>query len=59
MRSKGKATAMATVAVALFAVVAGHFSTSLNAQSAAASPAEAKQACQALKVAGEKCFVAQ
>lgn len=39
MRSKAKATAMAAVAMALFAVVAEHLSTRLSAQSAAASSA--------------------
>ena len=35
------------------------FSGGIRLRAAAASPAEAKQACQALMVAGEKCFVAQ
>ena len=34
------------------------FSGGIRLRAAAASPAEAKQACQALKVAGENCFVA-
>jgi hypothetical protein len=35
------------------------FSGGIRLRAAAASPAEAKQACQALMVAGEKCFIAQ
>ena len=35
------------------------FPGGIRLRAAAASPAEAKQACQALKVAGENCFVAQ
>jgi len=35
------------------------FSGGIRLRAAAASPAEAKQACQALKAAGENCFVAQ
>ena len=35
------------------------FSGGIRLRAAAASPAEARQACQALKVAGENCFVAQ
>ena len=35
------------------------FSGGIRLRAAAASPAEAKQACQALKVAGENCFVAE
>jgi hypothetical protein len=35
------------------------FSSGIRLRAAAASPAEAKQACQALTVAGENCFVAQ
>jgi len=35
------------------------FSGGIRLRAAAGSPAEAKQACQALKVAGENCFVAQ
>ena len=34
------------------------FSGGIRLRAAASSPAEAKQACQALKVAGENCFVA-
>ena len=34
------------------------FSGGIRLRAAAASPADAKQACQALKVAGENCFVA-
>jgi hypothetical protein len=34
------------------------FSGGIRLRAAATSPAEAKQACQALKVAGENCFVA-
>jgi hypothetical protein len=34
------------------------FSGGIRLRAAAASPAEAKQACQALKVAGENCFIA-
>jgi hypothetical protein len=34
------------------------FSGGIRLRASAASPAEAKQACQALKVAGENCFVA-
>ena len=34
------------------------FSGGIRLRAAAGSPAEAKQACQALKVAGENCFVA-
>ncbi|HEX6217705.1 MAG TPA: SPOR domain-containing protein [Sphingomicrobium sp.] len=34
------------------------FSGGIRLRAAAASPAEARQACQALKVAGENCFVA-
>jgi hypothetical protein len=34
------------------------FSGGIRLRAAAPSPAEAKQACQALKVAGENCFVA-
>lgn len=34
------------------------FSGGIRLRAGAASPAEAKQACQALKVAGENCFVA-
>ena len=35
------------------------YSGGIRLRAAASSPAEARQACQALKVAGEKCFVAQ
>jgi cell division septation protein DedD len=35
------------------------FPGGIRLRAAAASPADAKQACQALKVAGENCFVAQ
>jgi hypothetical protein len=35
------------------------FSGGIRLRASAASPAEAKQACQALKAAGENCFVAQ
>ena len=35
------------------------FSGGIRLRAAAPSPAEAKQACQALKAAGENCFVAQ
>ena len=35
------------------------FSGGIRLRAAASSPAEAKQACQTLKVAGENCFVAQ
>jgi len=35
------------------------FSGGIRLRAAAASPAEAKAACQALKAAGENCFVAQ
>jgi len=35
------------------------FSGGIRLRATAASPAEAKQACQALKTAGENCFVAQ
>lgn len=35
------------------------FSGGIRLRATAASPAEAKQACQALKAAGENCFVAQ
>ena len=35
------------------------FSGGIRLRAGAASPAEAKQACQALKAAGENCFVAQ
>jgi len=35
------------------------FSGGIRLRANAASPAEAKQACQALKAAGENCFVAQ
>jgi len=35
------------------------FSGGIRLRAAAGSPAEARQACQALKVAGERCFVAQ
>jgi hypothetical protein len=35
------------------------FSGGIRLRAAAASPAEAKQACQALKAAGENCFVAR
>jgi len=35
------------------------FSGGIRLRASAASPADAKQACQALKVAGENCFVAQ
>jgi cell division septation protein DedD len=34
------------------------FSGGIRLRAAAASPAAAKEACQALKVAGENCFVA-
>ncbi|WP_223276626.1 SPOR domain-containing protein [Sphingomonas daechungensis] len=34
------------------------FSGGIRLRASASSPAEAKQACQALKVAGENCFVA-
>jgi hypothetical protein len=34
------------------------FSGGIRLRASAASPAEAKQVCQALKVAGENCFVA-
>jgi hypothetical protein len=35
------------------------FSGGIRLRAAASSPAEAKQACQALRAAGENCFVAQ
>ena len=35
------------------------YSGGIRLRAAAGSPAEARQACQALKVAGENCFVAQ
>ena len=35
------------------------FSKGIRLRAAAPSPAEAKAACQALKAAGENCFVAQ
>ena len=35
------------------------FSGGIRLRAGAASPAEAKQACQALKAAGENCFLAQ
>ena len=35
------------------------FSGGIRLRAAAASPADAKQACQTLKAAGENCFVAQ
>ena len=35
------------------------FPGGIRLRAAAGSPAEAKQACQALKAAGENCFVAQ
>jgi cell division septation protein DedD len=35
------------------------FSGGIRLRASAASPAEAKQACQVLKAAGENCFVAQ
>ena len=35
------------------------FSGGIRLRASAATPAEAKQACQALKAAGENCFVAQ
>jgi hypothetical protein len=35
------------------------YSGGIRLRAAAASPTEARQACQALKVAGENCFVAQ
>ena len=35
------------------------FPGGIRLRAAAASPADAKQACQALKAAGENCFVAQ
>ena len=35
------------------------FSGGIRLRAAAPSPAEAKQACQTLKAAGENCFVAQ
>jgi hypothetical protein len=35
------------------------FSGGIRLRATAASPAEAKQACQTLKAAGENCFVAQ
>ena len=35
------------------------FSGGIRLRASAASPADAKQACQALKAAGENCFVAQ
>jgi hypothetical protein len=35
------------------------FSGGIRLRAAAASPAEARAACQALKAAGENCFVAQ
>jgi hypothetical protein len=35
------------------------FSGGIRLRASAASPAEARQACQALKAAGENCFVAQ
>jgi len=35
------------------------YSGGIRLRAAAPSPAEARQACQTLKVAGEKCFVAQ
>jgi hypothetical protein len=35
------------------------FSGGIRLRAAAASPVEARQACQALKAAGENCFVAQ
>jgi cell division septation protein DedD len=35
------------------------FSGGIRLRAGAASPAEARQACQALKAAGENCFVAQ
>ena len=35
------------------------FSGGIRLRAAAPSPAEARQACQALKAAGENCFVAQ
>jgi cell division septation protein DedD len=35
------------------------FTGGIRLRAAATSPAEAKQACQALKAAGENCFVAQ
>jgi hypothetical protein len=35
------------------------FSGGIRLRAGAASPAEAKSACQALKAAGENCFVAQ
>jgi hypothetical protein len=35
------------------------FSGGIRLRASAGTPAEAKQACQALKAAGENCFVAQ
>ncbi|MES2146874.1 MAG: SPOR domain-containing protein, partial [Pseudomonadota bacterium] len=35
------------------------FSGGIRLRASAASPADAKAACQALKAAGESCFVAQ
>jgi hypothetical protein len=35
------------------------FSGGIRLRATASSPAEAKQACQTLKAAGENCFVAQ
>jgi hypothetical protein len=35
------------------------FSGGIRLRAGAASPADAKQACQTLKAAGENCFVAQ
>ena len=45
-------------AVAAMTKMVVPFSGGMRLRAAAASPAEARQACQALKVAGENCFVA-
>jgi len=46
-------------AIAAMSKVIVPFSGGIRLRAAAASPADAKAACQALKAAGENCFVAQ